>query len=250
MNPKLFFPPIITIIIASLPFWWYNRTADLGYIMLAILLINLGAAFWLVRSRRDWWSFAILPILLLASAFAYALIISLSWLALAIVSFAAIAAIAYWRLVFLYILKQNLYRPLSLERLSSFLSFFVIFFTAAAAYGLKVFLDLPNWQTVGVAFIFLSAIIYQWFWVRQLVWRTSWYYLLAFIVVMTEIFLVFGFLPFDFIVIGFLFASLWHGLSFLVAEHLSGQLTLKRSRFIISLIIILWVAILLTARWF
>ena len=79
---------------------------------------------------------------------------------------------------------------------------------------------------------------YLWSWVHKINLAIAWPYSIAMLVMILELFLVVSLLPLNFNVSAFIIASSWHGLSFLVTEHIGGRLSLKRSRFIISLIII------------
>jgi len=250
MDSKIIFLPTIILSNLALFVWWYFRSSDFIFILLAIILINLATAWWINSSRRDWWSFALLPIIFTISALSYALIISNASVVLAIVVLAYIILVVYWRLIFVYVFRHFSYRPFSLERLFYYLSFISIFFFSAAAYGIKTFLDVPLWQLIGVILLFQIILTYLWSWVHKIDLTIVWPYSIALIVMIIELFIVVSLLSLNFNISGFVIASSWHGLSFLITEHLGGRLTHQRSRFIISLIIIIWLAVLITARWF
>jgi hypothetical protein len=250
MNPRITFLPVTALANLALIVWWYFRTNDYLYIIGVIILINLALAWWLDHSRRDWWSFALLPIIFPLSSLAYALIISNTSIVLLLAIFTYLVIMVYWRLVFVYVFKHALYRPFSLERLFYFISFIAIFFFSGAAYGLKTFLDIPTWQIVSIFLVFQTVLTYQWFWVNKIDLSVAWPYSIALLFMILELFFVIILLPLNFNLGGFIVASSWHGLSFLAAENIGGRLTPKRSRLIIGLIVIIWLAVLATARWF
>ncbi len=250
MEAKAIFLPTTILLNLALLAWWYFRVSDLMFIILVLVVLNLLLAGWLNKFRGHWWNFSFFPITFYLSSLAYSLIVSQVELMVIIIIFVWLGLIFYWRLVFAYLIKTDIYRPFSLEKFFSFFSFLTFFFLASAAYGLKTFIDLPTWQLL-IGFVILEIIIiYQWWWINKMTWQVAWPYALVLLVVLVELFLTFNLLPINFNLSGFLIASSWHGLAFLSSENLSGQLTKTRSRFIIGLIIFIWLVVLLTTRWF
>jgi len=250
MNSRIIFLPTVVLSNLVLFLWWYFRAGDFIFIIGAVVLLNLVLARWLNSHNNDWWSFALLPIISTLSALAYILIISNANLVLAIIIGLYIVLIIYWRLIFRYIFRHSFYKPFSLERFFYYFSFLMLFLFSAAAYGIKTFLNVPLWQLVIAFFIFQIILTYLWSWTNKLDLKIVWPYSLALIVMITELFLAVNLLPLNFNISAFVIASSWHGLSFLATEHISGRLSYRRSRFIISLIVIIWLAVLITARWF
>lgn len=250
MDSRIFFLSTIGLLIALLHGWWFVRIVDLGVLIVAIVILYLVAAWWLDHSRADWWSFAILPTLLNWSAFTYALILNNERLTIVVLLASALLSIFYWRLMFLYVFKHTSYKPFSLERLAPYLSFITVFFTAAAVYGLRTFLNIPDIQLAGILILFQLGLVHQWLWAHKVDWRSAWLYALVFILVITELFFVLNFLPIDFNVKGFMLASVWYSLSGISADYLRGHLTKNRLRLIIGLLFGTWLIVLVTARWF
>lgn len=250
MNSRIIFLPTIILSNLAIFIWWYFRVSDYLFIIAIIILLNLIFAWWLNSSRRDWWSFALLPIIFTLSALAYALIISSVNVILIILLLSFIVLVVYWRLVYIYVFKHAFYRLFSLERLFYYLSFIAVFFFSAAAYGIKTFLDIPNWELMTAFLLFQIILTYEWSWVHKIDLSVVWPYSIALLVMILELFFVIQLLPLNFNISAFIIASSWHALSFLSAEHIGGRLNRDRSRFIIGLIIIIWLAVLITARWF
>lgn len=250
MDSRFLFLPTAVFSLIALFLWWYYRPVDFGLIIVVAGLANIVAAWWVMKARRDWLSFALLPALLLWSALAYALIISQQSVAWSILILTGVALVAYWRLVYMYAFKHAAYRPFSLERLSGYISFVTAFFSATAAYGLKTFLDLPTWQlTLGIAVVNLG-LAYQWMWVQKAEWKHTGSYAALFVIAIVEFFIVFSFLPFDFNILGFLLASVWYALSYLSSAQAAGQLSSSKWRLVVGLVLAVWLIVLLTARWF
>lgn len=250
MNSRFIFSPIAALINLVLFTWWYLRTSDFLFIIGALALINLILAFWLNKSRRDWWGFALLPIIFSISALLYGLVASNNTIILIILIVAYLILMIYWRLVFVYVFKRLSYRAFSLERMFYYLGFISIFLFSAAAYGIKTFINVPMWQLIGSFLLFQIILTYLWFWVNKFDLNISWPYGVALLFMMLELFFVMTLLPLNFNVSGFMIASSWHGLSFLATENIGGRLNFKRGRLIIIFMVIIWLAVLITARWF
>ncbi|MCX6792510.1 MAG: hypothetical protein NTY12_00620 [Candidatus Falkowbacteria bacterium] len=250
MNSRIAFLPIAALANLGLFIWWYSRTNDFLYITIALVVINLILALWLNSSRRDWWSFSLLPLIFTFSALAYSLVISSPSVVISIITFTFVVLVIYWRLVYIYAFKHPAYHPFSLERFFYYLSFISIFFFTAAAYGIKTFLDIPLWQLASVFLLFELILIYLWSWINKLDWSAAWPYSVALLFMVLELFFVMTLLPLNFNISGFIVASAWHGMSFLATENIGTRLNFKRGRVLISLIIIIWLAVLITARWF
>lgn len=250
MDSKIFFLPAIMLAVVGLHGWWFLRITDFGIILLMTAIIYFGAAWWLDNSRRDWWSFAILPTLLSWSVLSYGLIVSTSLLRVLVIVLSVFMSIIYWRLVYLYVVRHTSYKPFSLERLAPYLSFVTVFFAAAAAYGLRIFLDVPGIQLWVILIIFQLGIVHQWLWSHKVSWKSAWRYAAAFILVITELFFIFDFLPFDYNVLGFMLASVWYAISGLAANFIAGRLTGNKTKLIIFLLLVTWIIVLVTARWF
>jgi len=250
MDSRLLFLPTIVVSFIAIIVWWYLRTVDFGIIMGVVGFINLAAAWWITRERRDWWSFSIVPALLLWSSLSYSLVVLNSSIALISVIVATVLAILYWRLVFLYAFNHTAYRPFSLERLFGYASFIILFFSISAAYSLKTFLDLPTWQPATIILLIVIGLAYQWQWMQKIDWKQAWPYVVLFPIAITELFFVAAFLPLDSSILGFLLASTWYAISYLAATNVAGRLTPQQLRLISGTVIFLWIILLLTARWF
>jgi hypothetical protein len=127
MDLRIFFLPIVGFLVVAVNGWWFVRPVDFAFVIASVALLHIAASWWLDHSRRDWWSFAILPILLNWSAFSYALILSNQRFTIFILLVSIILTIIYWRLIFLYVFKHTAYKPFSLERFAPYLSFVTVF---------------------------------------------------------------------------------------------------------------------------
>ncbi len=250
MDLRLIFLPLTVIYSVLVSVWWFVRPEHFFWLLLAILIHSFVSAWWLTRTRKDWAIFALLPLFLFASGLSYALIISIQNVAIVVVVISLLGTILYWRLVFLYTFKQSLYRPFSLERLSSYLSFLTIYFSAAALFGLKIFLNIPDMQLLGVMSLVLIATIIQWLWFQKISLPLGWVYGISAFIVVMEIFLIVGYLPINFHLLGFCVAIVWYAVSTLLGYQLAKTLNLTRVRLVLIISLGILLAALLTARWF
>lgn len=250
MDQRIIFLPLLIVSQIIIGAWWYQQPESFMWLGAAILLINLASAKWLGSTRIDWWKFALLPSVLMISGLSYALMISVPSLALGVIGVSVFGSIIYWRLVFLYAFKQGSFRPFSLERSSTYLSLIAIFFSAAAIFGFKTFLDYPDWQLFGVSLLMSAALVTQWLWFEKAEQHLNWIYGAILMLGLAEFYIALSFLPINFHLLGFMLAVMWYGLSSLLSRQISGQLNLARARFILIVTILVSLAVLLTARWF
>ncbi len=250
MDLRLIFLPLTVIYSVLVGAWWFVRPEDFFWLLLAILIHSIVSAWWLTRSRKDWLIFALLPLFLFASGLSYALTISVQNIAIGVVLIAVIGTILYWRLVFLYTFKQSLYRPFSLERLSSYLSFLTVYFAAAALFGVKIFLNIPDIQLFGGICAVLAAMSIQWLWFQKVPFALGWVYGITSFLVVSEVFVIVAYLPINFHLLGFCVAIVWYAVSTLLGYQLAKTLNLTRVRLVLVISLVILLAALLTARWF
>lgn len=250
MNLRFLLVPLIALLSAGLLIWWYVQPTMLGPVLGVGTVIFLFTAQRLDRTRSDWWRFAILPVIWLTSVLFFSTLVSGPFSMPALLALAFIGIVAYWRCADLYTTASARYRPFSLERLSGLLNFLGIFFFAAAVYGAKTFLDVPTWLVVLCFSIFVCLTLYQWVWITKLDWRKSWRWPVTAAIVMIELFFLVLSFPLDFRIMGFFVAVVYYAVLSLINQRLAQDMPAKSFRLAFVLIIIVWLAVLVTARWF
>ncbi len=250
MNFKFLFLPAIVIATIALVVWWYIAPEQIGFVTGAATLIYGTSAWWLDRTRGDWWQLAFLPVLLFATTMAYGLLLSNRPIIIICAALLVIAETVYWRYAYLYAVRPASYPAFALERLSAYLNVVIIFSAAASAFGVRTFLGV-DFKFLSLIFILVSALVlYQWVWISKVEWPAAWRNIVLLTVVMAELFASAAFLPLDFNVLGFLLATGYYALISLSADHLSHSLDRRRVTSILLIVAACWLIVLVTARWF
>jgi len=149
----------------------------------------------------------------------------------------------------LYLSKSPRYTSFSLENLSFYVNFVLVFLLGSVAYGFRAFLNLNPFLLFLIVLIILSLIIYQGFWVGKFSWRKSWLYWAIAWMILLQIFAVLMFLPLDYNVLGLIWAANYYLVISLVNDRLSDKFNISKLKFYIILTAIIWLLMLWTARW-
>ncbi len=249
MNARFLLVPCIVLAHAALLLWWYLQPDSLGIMLGAATILYVFGAQWLDRTRRDWWHFALLPIVWTVSVVLFASLVSGAFSLPVLLFIALLGNAVYWRYADLYAMQSSRYRPFSLERLSLLINFLSIFFFAAAAYGVKTFLDVPTWL-MGLCFsAFVCLVVYQWAWISKMDWKVTWRLPTVAAIIVIELFFLILSFPLDFRILGFLVAIIYYAVISLIDQHTKHGLPPKTFKLALILIIIAWLAVILTARW-
>lgn len=249
MNFRFLLPAYIFAITAVLFSWWYLVPEQTNLICIALVLSYTLAAWWLTPDRNDWWRFAVTPLFLAFATIAFALLISGTWPVLLLLGAIVILETMYWGYAYRYASRSVAYRPFSLERLSASLDFLSVFFLASAAYGLKIFLDLPLWLTGGSFCLLVCVLVLQWIWMGKATVAKYWRSSLVIAVVVIELFFLVTFFPLDYRLLGFLAASAYYVLMSIMTAANAGTLSKRHLRLAAMIIIVCWLAIFATGRW-
>ncbi len=242
--------PYIVVLTAGLLSWWFLDPTSVAWVLGGITIGYLLAAWRLQQARSDWWRFAITPILLAVAGLLFSLLVSGRFSPIAVLAGIGLLEIPYWRYVYLYAARPGSYAPFSLERLSASLNFLTVYFLAAAAYGLKTFLDVPAWL-ITLSFALLIALLWnQWLWASKVSLAHGWRYAVVATIVLVELFWLQSFSPLDFRLLAFPLATGYYVLLNLMSLRLSGNLE-RRSLYALGAVMLAsWVAVFLTAQWF
>jgi hypothetical protein len=245
------FIPVLAAISSPLWWWWLSQApSNYWVIFLAVIIFNLLAAIIVNRgaSKRGW-NFALLPLLSQLVVLGYAIIVSSQVLISFLLTGLVIFLYIYWRYVYFYLHRPQRYPSFSLEQLSFYINYLLIFLLGALAFGLRSFLNYNLGILAGGVAIITALVLYQIMWVSKADWQKFRWYLLIYLAIMMETFWALSFLPLNHNLLGFLWASVYYFFSVMLNDSLNHQLAGKRVRVYLILITIGWVVLLLSARW-
>lgn len=250
------FLPFIQALITIILLMFFIKLPTLAlWLGAAAFIANIVAGYFLVKGKTrslikdqagGWWNFCLLPLLVMGLGGAYLTIVS-GWQIFVLCGLMVLFIYVYWRLVYFYCLAPNRYVSFSLENLSFYSSFILVWLLGAAVYGWRALLSLSILLLGGLVAAALILIIYQLAWVTKTTnnrayWLVGW-------LIMLELFLIILTLPLDHYLLGFIWASVYYLVISLFNDRLRVKLTKSRIRLYLVLIAVCWLLLLVTARW-
>ncbi len=251
MNYKRLIPLVVPVLVWALSqiflavpsFFYFGLSAGL-------LIIVLGVRYLAQRSKIKNWSFFIIaPALFFLSFSLYASLISSYYL----IQF--IFILSFW---FIFSYLKNLYyffiyeapeREHKLDNLMIGGGFLTLFASASSLYGLPIFL---NWPFIEFLLIFIPLVfllLIQFLAVQKTSFKENASLIFVNILLLSEIALVFSFLPFNFNVLGFLLAILFYFFLLIIRLRFKGELNLHNLKLPIIFSLLIFIITILTARW-
>jgi len=244
-----FLPLIFALGTWALVEWFIIQPYYLLWALGSLALLNIVLARWLARQeKKQWWKFALLPLLGSGIVSAYLSLLTSSAFVQIVTVLLVIFIFIYWRLVYLYLVKSSRYVAFSLENLSFYVNFVLIFLLGSVAYGLRLFLSASPWWLGLLIAVVTALAIYQLFWVSKRPTAT-WPYWFTVWLLLLQAFYIFMLLPFDYTLLGFFWASFYYIISSLLNEKLGGKLSKSKIKLYLILIGVSWLLLLITARW-
>lgn len=246
------FIPALSVIVWILAFAQLKQSPK-GFVIItaALVIFALAAAMIICAKAKEkkWWNAAVLPLTANLIALGYLTILSSQLMVGLLVALLVVLNYVYWRFVYFYYNAPGRYTSFSLENLSFYVNFLSVFFLGALAFGLRSFLQFNFWLILlGVAII-LGLILYQGMWVAKIDWRKHGWYAVVYLLILLEFFGVLSLLPFNHNLLGCLWASSYYLLLVLFNDLISRRFSRRRLRLYLSLVVVGWVVLLLTASW-
>ncbi len=246
------FIPLLSVV-AWLAAWWSLRQNPQNFLIIDALMIIfclLGAKIISAKAKEPhWWNAALLPLLTNLIVLSYFIIISSQALIYTVAAVVLVFNYIYWRFVYFYYNLPSRYTSFSLENLSFYVNFIGVFFLGALAYGVRAFLQYNFWLILAGVAVVLGLILYQGMWATKVEWHRFGWYLLAHLVILLEFFGVLALLPLNHNLLGFLWAAVYYLLLILFNDLISHRFSRRRLWFYLSLVVVGWLLLLLTASW-
>lgn len=155
----------------------------------------------------------------------------------------------YFRALYYYLIKIDLYKPYFLYNLSSYGNFLAFYFWASSLYGLNVFLKTPIWILIILLMFIIMAIMYQILWAYSIEIKKGYFYILLVTLVLVELAWVASFLTLSYYVLGLLLAQFYYILIGIVKLYLREKLNSKNLKLYLIYGFLSIFLVLLSARW-
>ncbi|MFH0840960.1 MAG: hypothetical protein V1865_03220 [bacterium] len=245
-----FLPFVFALLSLGVIEWYIGAPRMVYFALLIVIIFNLATAFILGKKERsDWWKFALLPTLANLIVIGYSIILTNHVMLQVLAILLTIFNYIYWRYVFYYLHRQSQYTSFSLENLSFYINFILVFLFGSLIYGLRSLLSL-NILALGIAvLIILCLIVLQVFWISKLNWKENKIYIIIGVLALMELFFMLSFLPLDHNLLGFLWATNYYVVISMISDKLKDRLTKQKIKYILVLTFVCWLILFLSARW-
>lgn len=252
MNFNVFIPLVFALAASSSLLYFTKQPSVIWWVLVMLMVLALFAAWSFCRQAKNyfgWWQFSLLPILTNLTVLMYLVIVADRHLIYVLTLAVMVFNYIYWRYLYFYLNNPRRYQSFSLEFLSFYLGFVLVFLASAALFGLKFLLNLSSWWVSVGAAVYLLAIIYQFTWISKYDYKKAWIYLALMWLILVEWFIVLLKLPLNYNVLAFVFATGYYLLVVIVNDKLKNKLDAPRLKLYISISVVVSVAALISARW-
>lgn len=170
--------------------------------------------------------------------------------------FSIIAAIfisLYLESLFAYFYLPSKYQICSLENISAYINLITVFFISFSFYGLKMLFGINSYNFLGLVifnFLFLSILIYQTFWINNILISKAKNSIFALALILSEVYLIIFLLPSSFYVNGLFFSIIYYSITGLITYNLLSKLDKKSIYRHILIASVVFIFLLITTQWF
>lgn len=220
------------------------------------LVLSVFLIFFTVRQftkasliSKQWWNFIILPAFFTISLALYSTMISHKIFIQFLFFLNTLFIYYYLKNIYYYLLYPGFYKSQSLENMSAYGNFLVIFFSFSAIYSLQSFLNIPIWLLMIAALLISALVIYHVLWINKINFKDSLIFILICALLLIEMAWAITFLPLNYNAVGLVIAVCYYMLIGLIRFYLRGQISKKIIKLYLSLGFVSIFIILLTSRW-
>jgi len=247
-----FIPLIIAVVsftvweaIIALPQWLWSSL----FVFCVVFFLGFLKLHGFHVVSKVFWFLAVPPFFLTLSCGVLSLFLTLPWLSHLLIAAAAIFAYLYLSHVYLFLFAITSYRPLSLERFSSYAGIASFAAAAITAYGFVNFLNVPIWYVVLAAAAVTFILSSQFFWVNKIDEQHTLFAALVVTILIVEFFWAIAFFPITHFVSGFSLGIIYYVIVNLTLAHFLDTLERKVVATHLAVGGLCVLAILLSARW-
>ncbi len=155
----------------------------------------------------------------------------------------------YLKSIYYYLIRPEFYKAQTIENLSSYGNFLVIFFFSSASYGLQSFLNIATALLIFFILLLLALVVYQVMWANKIDINLGFIFILLLCLILVEIAWSISFLPLNYNVLGMVLAICYYILIGLTRFYLKGKLDGKIVKLYLFSGFISIFILLLTSSW-
>ncbi len=250
--------PLLTAGLWEIWLLYPKSVLETGLLSLVLLLFGL----WQLTSRpiavaqiqkqlhaKEFWRFAISPIINVGAWFFYLLILENFFVGQLVIVIMAVTLGLLCKNIFDRFYHSANYPLGSFETISGNVNMISLFLISVVSYSFIALLQADVWKAALIFLLVVTLLIYQSFWISALSFRQSWLFVVILDLLLVESFWVVHFLPNTFYVKAVLIVSLFYLLVNLARNYLLSLLTKPMIIRYLTIGGAIMVVVLLSAQW-
>ncbi len=252
MSYNRFLPLIVPVLSFLYLEIYYNfpRMIYVAIILLLLLFFFTARQFIAAGKKHEkWWSLIILPSLFTVGLIGYTTLIYKPWVSQALILFNVVFLYLYFRSLYYFVVKEELYKKGDLENFSAYGNFLSFYFIASTVFGFQIFLNISTWKLMLVIVATVALIVYQVSWANKIDKKVGAFYILISCLILTELAWSISFLTLSYYILGLILAVAYYILIGLIRFYLLGKFDKKIVKLYLIYGFLSILIVLLTARW-
>jgi hypothetical protein len=243
--------PFLSFLLLEI-YFFYPRSVFIVLVFLFLAVFFLARQFKLASGKKD----SIVSVISLPLIFIFGSIFvsffipsGYKWLIHLLFLIDIVFSYYYFRLLYYYFLRPDLYQKVNMEILSTYGAFVAFYFTAVSFFGFQLFLDVAIWKLVLFLDFAVFLIVFQAAWAGAVDKKTTVFYALLLNLIMLELAWAISFLTLSYYILGLLLAISFYVLIGLVRFYLFGNLNKEKVKLYLLFGLVSIFIALLTAQW-
>ena len=199
--------------------------------------------------KKKWYSFVFLPIFFMISLNLYTSIIANPIIIYALFFLNSFFIYLYLRTIYYYLIRVDIYKKKSLENVTSYGSFLIIFFSSSFIYGLQSILNINISLVIPLLIPLLILVIYNVILVNEIKIKEGLIFVFLNSLILLEIAWVISFLPLKFNILGLVFTLCYYILIGLTRFYLKKIIEPRIIKLYLWFGLSSMLIVLLTSQW-
>lgn len=245
-------PALTALLSFSILYEIINRPKTFFWLSPSLLIVIVLAIFFLTGlhfKNKKLWYFFISPFLYVLGSLNFIIFLEMRWLKIGFIIVISILLGLYLENLYSFNYKPEKYQTYGMQNFSSYFNLIALFFIYTSLFGYIIFLQISVWIVLILAGIFSMLATYHTMWIAKINFEQSWLYILVTTLLIVQGFWVIAFLPTSIYVNAILLASIYYVVVGLTLNQLLGILDKSVIKRYTTVLIIIILITLLSAKW-
>jgi len=230
---------------------FFNYSSIVYFSIFILSFLIFFTSWFIVREKiniRQWSKFLFFPWIFFISITSYVFILSDVYFIYFLLFLNSLLLFFYFRNIFFYIIRSDLYKDGALSNISSYGGFLIVFFIGSFSYGAQTFLNLSKWPLLIILFFIFLFLFDYIFWINNISRKELKYLPIVLSIALLEVAYSLFWLPFAYNTLGLILAIFYYLISESIKAFLNQKLDKRRLKIYLFIAISSVFLILFTSR--